>query len=344
MVRSILVIITVLTILIIQFSCVEGDHIMSKYEWLPTESAEKQFPMQIVKGDFYFKNGDSIYIPDGRVIENGWGKVGSTHLVGEDSKPLPYKLAIKWFSYIENKFYSGEFNLPYDDIKHFFEEGFESHVDGKQTPYKYIIVGLGLNGEIFIWLAGGSVVLEVALFQAKEATMDWTLIVDNPKISRNQFIDLILADSLSPDQILQAKNQAGRNDPWERYKVKYRWGLDIVGTPELQSLWLTNFNGEKEYLNYSRGISDKNILRSVPVKIDIDWRSSSGNAYNANIIFNEEEMFKAFNKLYASDPNDPLQLQIEIDDLLNKVKTKIINSKYTLGIKEAKIEVSRYAD
>ncbi len=126
MVKNILIIFTLLIISTALITHSIGKNTMSKYEWMPTESAEKEFPMQIVQGEFYFKNGDSIYIPDGRVIENGLGELGSIHIVGDDFKPLPNKLVIKWFSYIENKFYAGEFDLAYDKIKQLFDEGLVS--------------------------------------------------------------------------------------------------------------------------------------------------------------------------------------------------------------------------
>ncbi|MCP3873094.1 MAG: DUF2931 family protein, partial [Desulfobacteraceae bacterium] len=96
--------------------CMQKDKIMKKFEWLPTECAPKNYPMKIVRGDFIFKNKNSIYIPDGRFIMDGWGEVGSIDIVGEDFKPLPVRLRILWFSYTEDKFYAGDFDLPYEKI------------------------------------------------------------------------------------------------------------------------------------------------------------------------------------------------------------------------------------
>jgi len=67
---------------------------MNKYDWLPSESAHESFPMRIVKGDLILKDGTSIYLPDRRIVYNGWGVVGSTHIVGETLKALPEKIDI----------------------------------------------------------------------------------------------------------------------------------------------------------------------------------------------------------------------------------------------------------
>jgi hypothetical protein len=343
MARYILIILTLLITTAALFTYSIGENTMSKYEWLPTESAEKEFPMQIVDGDFYFKNGGSIYIPDKRLIENGLGELGSIHIVGDDFKPLPNKLVIKWFSYIENKFYSGEFVLPYDKIKQLFDEGLTSPASGKHITYDLIMVGLGLNGEVSVYLNGDGVVLEVAHFQAKETDLDWTRVVDNPDIKRDDYIELTLSDILSKDQILQSKKQAAKNDPWEGYKIKYTWDLEITGNSKPESIWLTTFNGEAEYIDYLNGKLDRAKLRSVPKKISVCWKSPSGTRYNAKILFNNEEILKAFEKLYKSNTKDKLSFQIEIDAISNHVKTHLVNSKYSIEMKDITIDVGRFA-
>jgi arsenate reductase-like glutaredoxin family protein len=316
---------------------------MLKYDWLPTESAEKQFPMRIVDGDFYFKNGGSIYIPDGRVIENGLGELGSIHIVGDDFKPIPDKLAITWFSYIENKFYSGEFELPYDKIKQLFDEGLKSPASGKHITYGLIMVGLGLNGEVSVYLNGDGVVLEVAHFQAKETDVDWTRLTDNTALTREDYVERVLSHRLSHDQILQSKKQAANNDPWEGYKIKYTWDLEITGNSKPESIWLKTVNGEYEYIDYLNGKLDREKLRSVPKTISVCWESPSGTRYNAKILFNNEEMLKAFEKLYKSNPKDKLSFQVEIDAISNNVKTHLVNSKYSIELKDITIDVGRFA-
>ena len=53
----------------------------------------------------------------------------------------------------------------------------------------------------------------------------------------------------------------------------------------------------------------------------------------AKILFKNEEILKAFEKLYKSDPKDKLSFQIEIDAISNHVKTHLVNSKYSIEMK-----------
>jgi len=70
----------------------------SKFHWLATESAPKNYPMRIINGTFYYKNEKGgLYVPTAASIGYFWGTGESTHVVGEDFKPLPDRLDIRFF-------------------------------------------------------------------------------------------------------------------------------------------------------------------------------------------------------------------------------------------------------
>ncbi len=136
--------VTLICLIVLSFT-LYGKTSRTTYKWRPTESAKAQFPMEIIKGDIYYQGG-SIYIPDNRTVENGWGEMGSTHVAGEYMKGIPYKVSITWFSYLENTFYSGEFYLPCDKIKSMLERGVINKTNDKLSTYDTIVVGMGLGG------------------------------------------------------------------------------------------------------------------------------------------------------------------------------------------------------
>src|SRR5690625_6866949 len=63
----------------------------------------------------------------------------SSHIVGLDLKPLPDRLDIKFFSYTENQFYHGVFELPYERILSLFSEG---SLNKEDPTYYRIMVGV----------------------------------------------------------------------------------------------------------------------------------------------------------------------------------------------------------
>jgi len=181
----------------------EGRSKMDKYEWLPTESSYEKFPTSIINGDLIFDDGTSIYIPSSKTVNNGWGELGSTHIVGDRLKPLPTQIRISWFSYAEDKFFTGNFPMPFEKISDLFKKGLQSPVTGEKITYGNIIVGVAPAGKISIWLMADGEVLLVASFKANETKMDWKSITENEDIPRSTYVKSVLDDSLSKDQLLE---------------------------------------------------------------------------------------------------------------------------------------------
>ena len=77
-------------------------------EWAPGVCAPKLYPVEVYRGDFYTDN-DWLSIPNGGIVEAGWGDNGMN--MGEGSL-IPDGFSITYFSYLENKFYTGKFALP----------------------------------------------------------------------------------------------------------------------------------------------------------------------------------------------------------------------------------------
>lgn len=125
----------------------------TKFHWLATESAPKNYPMRILSGDLLYHNtSGGLYIPTAASIGYYWGDGKSTHVVGETYKPLPDKLDIKFFSFWENKLYHGEFDLPYDKILAMFKAGVAA--DKERPNFDTIMVGVAPGGAVSVWLDG----------------------------------------------------------------------------------------------------------------------------------------------------------------------------------------------
>jgi hypothetical protein len=113
---------------------------MDKFDWNATDCAPEFFLMQIIKGDLYFPDGKSIYVPDTRSVHKGWGTMVSSHIGNPDPKPLPNRLDITFFSYAENEFYQGNFELPYEKILSLFQDGYYSPKRKGETTYQRIMM------------------------------------------------------------------------------------------------------------------------------------------------------------------------------------------------------------
>lgn len=274
------------TILIAAFLSVfisfRANNTMGKFLWLPTESAPVNHPMQIVAGDLVFADGTSIYIPDKKDVNNGWGEGFSTHIVGDDEKSILTQLRLKWFSYTEDHFFGGQFPLPSDRIEKLFSSGFDHPVSGEKVTYDRIVVGMAPAGNISVWLSGVGVTTEVATFVAPTIEGDWKTILDNQSFSREQYIALVLDDVLSPEQREVNLEYDNLESRWQAYKTQYPFKLKFDGSAKVETLWLRTFNGEQEFIDFSKN-SPERVSRAAVRHADVTWTDPDGDRYIAKI-------------------------------------------------------------
>jgi hypothetical protein len=305
---------------------------------LPTESAYKRFPMSIIKGNLIFNDGTSIYIPNRITIENGWGELGSIHVVGERLKPLPTKIEISWFSYTEDKFYSGVFDLPFDKISNLFKIGLQSKVTGKKITYENIIVGVAPAGKISIWLMADGEVLLVGSFKAKEEILDWKYVTKNAQIPRDIYIKRVLGRSLSKDQFTELNLYGVPYDRLEAFEKQYFWKPEVIGSKPTH-LWLKTYNGECEFIDFIQISERRRDLRAAPKHIEIDWQDKFGKKYLGIISFDENEVLQAYHKLSTGQSDHEMKLQIEINEKSGDIELSLKDSKYILYLNKAVVKV-----
>lgn len=303
---------TLLWVLILSVSiCLQGSKKMDKYDWLPTESAHTYYPMEIIKGDLIFADDSSIYIPDKKVFNNGWGNYGSIHIVGEELKPLPVKLAVTWLSYVENKFYEGSFDLPIEKLENIFKQGFIDPFTGKKVTYDRIIVGFAPQGRLSVWVAAAGIVNEIALFQAQVVNPDWNTIF-GPDIDRNELIQLGLNESLDLKTRENIQKHGLALTLWNRYHERFNWRPEINGV-EISSIWLTMNNGERKFYQSTQSIQEESSQQAIPKELRVEWGNFPGQRYTANITLNEFETYAAFDQLIKGSSDLPMRLSIEIN-------------------------------
>jgi len=289
-----------------------GATTMDKYDWQATESAPKDYPMEIVTGHLYYPGQGSLYVPDKKTIHHGWGKGISSHLVGPDLKPLPERLEITFFSYTENQFYSGSFKLPYEKIFKLFSEGYYSPKEEQDITYYQIVVGVAPGGSVAVWLAGIDKTTEVFSGQAKTVEVDWRRIVDNPDISREKFIQTEIQDSLTAEAEKALKQNGIPFGLWETYQKRYHWQPLFTGiTPPALIKRVRYFNGEDEYLYYPLNETTAALSRAIPKEMIFNWEWPKGRPLVFKLYFDEEEIFDAFQKLTRK--NQAVQLEMHME-------------------------------
>ncbi len=312
----------------------------NQYEWLPSESAHESYPMEIVRGDLFYPNGNSIYIPDKKVINNGWGEVGSIHIVGKDVKPIPNRIKITWFSYAENKFFAIDTPLPYNELLKAFKEGIISPITGKKTQYDRIIVGLGLDGWISIWVSGEWLTKEIKIFRAKEARVKWSNFFDRRDMSRESMIEQTLMQYIGAKKYRQIKVKGVPLNRWPLYMKRYQWQLQTLGPGKLEKIRIYHFNGEKKYYNFSDKKLPLNLSDdSAPKRLDITWSNAYGKKYVSEISLDENEILDEFEKYVNNRIKGNIHLEIELGNTAKSIKLSLRCKNYELLLKPLKMNI-----
>ena len=285
-----------------------------EFAWWPTESAPKTTPMYLVKGDLELADGDVTYVPDQRVVDNGWGETGSTHVVGDKNKALPRKVSLTWFSFTEDRFYAGTFALPLDRMAPLLDRGALMPASQPRRSFDTIVFGMAPGGNVSVWLSAGPVVREVATFRAQPADVPWTQVLDNPAVSRADYIREELEASLKPQGLQWLSDHPEHLTVWSDYTRRIAWTPQLAGAdPRGATLWFKGLNGEKDWLDLAdatRGGEPLPQTLPMPAALTLKWRSATG-PLSAVIALDEKEVLSAFQKLSSVDRPGPMTLMLE---------------------------------
>ena len=289
---------------------------MDTFDWLATDSAPQNFPMQIVRGDLILANGGSLYIPDTRTLMKGWGRMESSHVVGPELKPLPTAIDITFFSYTEDVFYQGSFDLPRERIRQLFQDGYYSPKLREDTTYRRVMTGIAPGGVVAVWLLGPDRITEVFYDKAPRADLPWSTLTDNQELSREEFVRLELEDSLAPEQRESLQRDGVPLGRWDRYRQRYGWQPVIVSSRQPALINRVGFfNGELDYYRYPLSEEVAAALRPVPRDLAFIWRNSSGKSYWVEYDFDADEIFAAFDQLAPDEASaNPIQLELIVTE------------------------------
>jgi hypothetical protein len=282
-----------------------------KVYWNASESAPLEYPMQIIKGDLFFKDGKHLYIPDHKVVHNGWGMPNSAHVSGSYLKPIPIKLKITWFSYAENKFYTGEWDLPHQKILEMFDEPVETGID-RRRPYTEITTGLAPEGHVSVWMSAENVRTKIAEFKAQEADIAWGRLTPSTSITRAEYIAMVMEGRYSVEQLADLKENGIPPRLYERYGTKYNWKAEINVPYPFEAEGTQYLNGEASFYSYPLKEAPPSH-RAPPYSIGSYWLASDGYLSGRTVYLDPREVLEVFEKMSGGDTDRPMRLRIDIN-------------------------------
>jgi hypothetical protein len=218
------------------------------FDWSTSSSAPTGTPMWIVAGGFSAGDESMSGIPTNTSTHDGWGVSNSAHVGGPDRKRAPDRLEVLFYSWIEDRFYQGDFKLPQDRIAQLLREGL---VEGKGKvvgELSSFTVGVTPGGGVAVWVGLPERDVEVFFGQATPVTSDWHDTLGLPRdLDKRKFIEESLADAAKRDPLVTAMRAKLPIERWAEFRTRYRWRLRFDGVSDPTDVYVPGFvNGESD--------------------------------------------------------------------------------------------------
>jgi len=290
------------------FSCnPRGKNDDLNIEWQPGINAPKYYPCRTVFGSF--SAGESVCsISTGGCQYDGWGESGLEMSTGHF---VPNKLTIGWFSFAEDKFFKGEFQLPADTIQALFKQGFVDK-DGDYFGYNTLIVNVYPKGGVALWMAvGGCRTVEIGHFQGEEMDYDWKSMYPDMTETREEDNKLTLEEAKGSTEYIAQHGIT--QEPFKSiYRQRYNYTIAIDSVQHANTLFMMAhfYNGEMDKME-GDGLGNNFFKKkAVPKYVSFTW-VKDGVVYYGKVYFDEEEMFKVFADISNACPNEPYVLYLK---------------------------------
>ncbi len=309
-----------------------------RIQWTAGISAPKNYLMEVMEGQFLY-NEEPIFIPKGDV-NIGWGKSGRVHVVGSLDKPFPDQLDITWFSFLEDKFYSGVFPLPREEIKKLFHQELETFLGNNKAHYSQLIVGLAPGGLVVVWINAGGHQQIVGVYHAEQ--IDLTMKELNPQgiQDRQEYINISLGDSGISSEIMDSiKTNGVELNRWKTYLHEYSWMpvIHLEGGGQIQHYSMQLYNGERETkVPVVYDLPELPLDRAVIKQFGIKWKDLKGNYFGAKLYFDESEIMDAFQKL---NDGSTIEMRVSIDEYNSHINIVLKNEKNQVSLAKVRKKI-----
>lgn len=316
----------------------------TRFDWEASESAPEHYPMQIISGNFRYygdANGAGLYAPSGNTLYNGWGLKNSVHVTGEVLKPLPDKLDITFFSYLEDQFYRGSFDLPYNTILRLFQEEEkkpkQKSMNGTDISNNYmIIVGVAPGGVVAVWMRGQGT-KEILFGKAQKIDLDFTKTMGYPEAKRAEFLKEIIEFAVNPDILAAIRKNGIPFQKWENYRARYNWVPSFTVNNPPEKISISFYTGEGQSFAYplEKDFTTKThpALKSIRFTYTKSGQTKSNYYY---IRFDEDEILDAFTRLNTKE--SPLKVEFDPKLPIEQTQIRLHNGKDAIQLKKFTIK------
>lgn len=358
----------ILTVFTLQLSSCQqknnNDMRRDKFEWQEAKSAPPGYPIEVYMGGLQSKNGFTSLYSGTTLGLNGWGTGGGGMSSG--LKTIPNHLHVIWVSYFEHKFYEVDTPIDYDKMVTLFNEGYyiPSEADDprpRKENYSTIMVGFAPGGVVVIWLEGIGRQVEIGRYQGKEITFTQEQIEELPSGPKKNMHsaeyrnNIMYHWNIVPQEIVKkVKDKPVPYGLWDTYRKKYNWQLSFqfLHQEKTRKIMYSFYNGERERLFGDTEIETypeipeayrwtTRKVRTIPKSVAFRW-VNNGDMYGGVIKFDEEEIFKVFDRVFGDNPDLEAELVIYINDSGTDATVALKSKDKEIALFNSKISISKW--
>lgn len=312
-----------------------------KYYWEPTASTPEKNASQMFDVSYFFENGSSLSVFGPEFLSSGMG-IGSCGVdYGKDWKiELPTAIGAKWISFAEKKAYIVYEEIPIDELKTLFENGYESFDrQGNSIHGDYIRLNLCLlpEGEVVLYVNSGNRRILLDWSAKGEQSQDFDLFRKEGYYSKT--LDEYISNMINKYPEFNVPHPASL-DLIHKYFERFNYNIKVDFEDESSSMWWFSYEYSNSELSiaYSRDNETSIKYPSRMKNFVVSWKVS-GFKYTAYFYFNEEEVLRVFDEAYGMDKKQNGELKIYVSKCNNlfDISLTVNNKKYTFEKTEIRV-------
>lgn len=139
----------------------------------------------------------------------------------------------------------------------------------KKVNFDYVNLGIGLFGELSIWLLGSGRTIHVGNYLGSKIKYDWQKILSNPDVKREEFVSSMLNESLKPQELKWSKNQIKDKSFWSRHKNNFPTQICFQINTSLEYITFYSFNGEYMQFTNNSDLRQHKFVSIPSVRINM---------------------------------------------------------------------------
>lgn len=299
------------------------------------------YPVDLFFGMLWCDENDGYAIAHQSPINEEWGRSRLSYLSIEDNNRIPYYLDVVFLSILEKKFYSLEYELPYEYI----EEQLNREDENGSKLFNTFIVGFTPYGGIALWLAGEMKEVLVGWQKGEEidVTMD-EFCPYEPSMSLDEYCSSNVNESIKQNI---DKNGLPPVDFFDGYMKQYFYRYSVTfemwdGKNEKGEWKEYDDPGKKPIFDWIKEtlydgtfdmLRDKGLMlyhnAGKPQKLAIRFQQGK-KEYNAFLWFCYDSIKHVFDKFYGAHPETKADFIIKVDAENKKYELAL----YRQGLKE----------